>query len=566
MTHPLYSQVFGQDHLWEGSPTTGLYAWDPRLKLSLLVLAVGANVTIAHLGLSVSLFVVSLGLAIWSRVPVKLFVLFFLAPAWATLIVFLGFSAGFGITPIYSLGPLTFYREGMVQGLSAAARVASDMGWMAVVFLTTPFNRVLDALKWFRVPAILLDTVAMTYRYALLLMDEFHRMRDAARSRGGFRGYRNKQQSTALILTQVILRAYDRAGRIQNSMVARGANASHPAGTLAAPSLHSLEPPQIDTTASQPTGPTETPKSPACPNLCDVTPVLADATGAILSCSHLSFGYGGTPVLDDISFTVDKGEVVVLCGPNGAGKSTLLKLLLGILTPSRGEISLSGVPLTRKNRVDACRYAGLLTQDPNDQLFCTHVAEDIAYGPKNLGLDESEVARLVQTSMELMEVQHLAKRPIHCLSYGEMKRVGLAGIIALRPPLILLDEPTASLDPASEQHLIRLINHLNSHHGYTFVIVTHDINLASVIASRIIILNEGHLVADGPKRQILTDEKLLIDSRLEPPILTRLFQQLLGEAHISNDIPITLEEAANLLKTKMAGAALGNNKAPGHLC
>ena len=566
MTHPLYSQVFGQDHLWEGSPTTGLYAWDPRLKLSLLVLAVGANVIIAHLGLSVSLFVVSLGLAIWSRVPVKLFVLFFLAPAWATLIVFLGFSAGFGITPIYSLGPLTFYREGMVQGLSAAARVASDMGWMAVVFLTTPFNRVLDALKWFRVPAILLDTVAMTYRYALLLMDEFHRMRDAARSRGGFRGYRNKQQSTALILTQVILRAYDRAGRIQNSMVARGANASHPAGTEAAPSLHSLEPPQVDTKTSQPPGPKGTPKSPACPNLCDVTPVHTDSTGAILYCSHLSFGYGGTPVLDDISFTVDKGEVVVLCGPNGAGKSTLLKLLLGILTPSRGEISLSGVPLTRKNRVDACRYAGLLTQDPNDQLFCTHVAEDIAYGPKNLGLDESEVARLVQTSMELMEVQHLAKRPIHCLSYGEMKRVGLAGIIALRPPLILLDEPTASLDPASEQHLIRLINHLNSHHGYTFVIVTHDINLASVIASRIIILNEGHLVADGPKRQILTDEKLLIDSRLEPPILTRLFQQLLGEAHISNDIPITLEEAANLLKTKMAGAALGNNKAPGHLC
>ena len=530
MTHHLYSRVFGQDHLWEGSPSTGLYAWDPRLKLALLVSAVGTNVIIAHLNLSVALFLVSLGLAAWSRVPAKLFALFFLAPAWATLIVFLGFSAGFGATPVFSTGPFTFYREGMVQGMSAAARVASDMSWMAAIFLTTPFNRVLDALKWFRVPAILLDTLAMTYRYAFLLMDEFHHMRDAARSRGGFRSYRNRQQSTARILAQVILRAYDRAGRIQSAMAARGANTSKANGRHGA-------------------------KGPgACPNRCDVTPVFADAAGSILSCTNLSFGYAGARVLENVTFEVDKGEVVVLCGPNGAGKSTLLKLFAGILTPSGGEIFLSGLPLTRKNRDEAFRYVGILAQDPNDQLFCTHVAEDIAYGPKNLGLDESEVARLVKTSMELMEVEHLAQRPIHCLSYGEMKRVGLAGLIALRPPLILLDEPTASLDPASAEHLVRLITHLNSHHGYTFVIVTHDINLASVIASRIIVINEGRLVADGPARDILTDEGLLTDSRLEPPILTRLFQRLNGEMNSSNGIPITIDEAADLIKAKMEGA------------
>ena len=180
--------------------------------------------------------------------------------------------------------------------------------------------------------------------------------------------------------------------------------------------------------------------------------------------------------------------------------------------------------------------------------------EDIAYGPKNLGLDEDEVARLVKTSMELMEVEHLARRPIHCLSYGEMKRVGLAGIIALRPPLILLDEPTASLDPASGQHLVRLINHLNRHHGYTFVIVTHDINLASVIATRIIVLNDGRLTADGPARQILTDEGLLTDARLEPPILTRLFQRLNGDVPSANGIPVTVDEAADLIKTRLDAA------------
>ena len=328
-----------------------------------------------------------------------------------------------------------------------------------------------------------------------------------------------------MILAQVILRAYDRAGRIQTAMVARGANASKPA----------------DNQGTQ--------ESQACPNRCDVTPVLADAGGSILACNQLSFGYQGTPILEDISFKVDKGEVVVLCGPNGAGKTTLLKLLSGVLTASQGEIFLSGVPLNRNNRNDAFRHVGILSQDPNDQLFCTHVWEDIAYGPKNLGLDEAEVERLVKTTMELLEVEHLAHRPIHRLSYGEMKRVGLAGIIALRPPLILLDEPTSSLDPAAAQHLVRLIKHLNSHHGYSFVIVTHDINLASVIATRIIVLNEGRLVADGPARQILTDEKLLMDSRLEPPILTRLFQRLKKDSDSSNGIPITIEEAANLLNS-----------------
>lgn len=526
-----FANTLGHDHICciqdygEQMSSGGVYAWDPRLKLSLLVVAIGANVFIAHLNLSVSLFAISLGLAIWSKIPVKLFALFFLAPAWATLIVFLGFSAGFGITPVFSLGPVTLYREGMIQGLSAAARVASDMSWMAVVFLTTPFNRVMEALKWFRVPAILIDTIGMTYRYAFLLIEEFHHMRDAARSRGGFRGYRNKQRSTAMILAQVILRAYDRANRIQTAMVSRGANAEK----------------SSDHPGSQ--------ESQACPNRCDVTPEFSDTTGAILSCTDLSFGYRGTPILEDINFTVDQGEVVVLCGPNGAGKTTLLKLLAGIMTPSQGEIRLSGKPLNRDNRNNAFRYVGILSQDPNDQLFCTHVWEDIAYGPKNLGFEEDEVGRLVNTAMELMEVEHLAQRPIHRLSYGEMKRVGLAGIIALRPPLILLDEPTASLDPASAQHLIRLIKHLNSHHRYTFVIVTHDINLASVIATRIIVLNEGRLIADGPARQILTDEKLLMDSRLEPPILTRLFQRLNHGTNPPNGIPITIEEAADLLES-----------------
>lgn len=509
----------------------GLHGWDPRLKLALLATAVGMNVIIAQLWLSFLLFVISAGMAIWSRIPFRLFALFFLAPAWATLIVFLGFSVGFGTTPIFSLGSLTMYREGMYQGLSAAARVASDMSWIASVFLTTPFTRVLYALRWFRVPTVLVETIAMAYRYAFLLMDEFHRMRDASRTRGGFRGYRNGLKSTAMILAQVILRAYDRASRIQTAMTARGAD-SKGENTM--------------NTALE---------SDSCPNRCDVTPDYIDESAPVLSCTNISYSFGEKQVLRGVSLTVSKGEVVVLCGPNGSGKTTLLRLFSGILTPSEGEIYLCGKRLDRQTRNEAFRYAGILFQDPNDQLFCTHVREDIAYGPTNLGLGPEEVERLVGTAMDLMEVGHLANRPIHMLSYGEMRRVGLGGLIAMRPPLVLLDEPTSSLDPASARHLVGLIKHLNEHHGYTFVIVTHDINIASLIAKRIIILDDEQIVADGSLRKILTDEKLLENSRLEPPILTKLFQKIMNEQSSENGIPITVEEAANILNSQTWNAS-----------
>ncbi|MBW2408212.1 MAG: cobalt ECF transporter T component CbiQ, partial [Deltaproteobacteria bacterium] len=333
----------------------GMHGWDPRLKLALLVTVVALNVGIAQLWLSSLLFFIGAGMAIWSRIPWRLFALFFLAPSWATLIVFLGFSVGFGTTPIFSVGSITMYREGMFQGLSAATRVASDMSWIATVFLTTRFSNVLYALCWFRVPTVLVDTIAMAYRYAFLLINEFHRMRDASRTRGGFRGYRNSLVSTAMILAQVILRAYDRAKRIQFAMMARGANTK------------GVNPMKVNITSD------------ACPNRCDITPDYSDTSVPVLSCTNLSYAFPETQAVKDVSLTVSKGEAVVLCGPNGSGKTTLLRLFSGILTPSEGEIFLCGKRLDRKMRNEAFQYVGILFQDPNDQLFCTHVREDIAY-------------------------------------------------------------------------------------------------------------------------------------------------------------------------------------------
>ncbi len=504
-------------------PQYGMYCWDGRLKLALLTAAIGLNILMARLWLSVLLLVLGVILVLFSRIPLRQVVFFFLAPAWATLIVFVGFSVGFGVTSLYQVGPVILYQEGIRLGLAAAARVACDMVWISAVFLTTPFNTLMRALRWYRVPAILLDITAMAYRYAGLLWEEFHRMKISAVSRGGFRGWINRYHSTARILSQVILRSYDRSLRIQHAMFARG---------------------QLCEKKHSEAGP-DSIEDNSCPNRCNITPSLSDPSLPVLICTDVFHCYAETRSLKRLSMTVQQGEVVALCGPNGAGKSTLLKMIAGIISPDSGNITLCGKTLDPCGQQDIFRQVGILFQDPNDQLFCTHVQEDVAYGPINLGLDADEVDRRVAAAMDLMEVTHLAQRPIHRLSHGEMRRVGLAGVIAMQPPLILLDEPTASLDPASTQHLIRLIRHLNSHHGYTLIMVTHDINIASMIATRVIILDQGEIVADGTPRAILTDRRLLEGSRLEPPLLTRLFQEL--DDGSTDPIPLTIEEAIEKL-------------------
>jgi cobalt/nickel transport system ATP-binding protein len=514
---------------------TGLHGWDPRLKLGLLVVAVTLNIGFARADVSLALFVIALGLIALSRIPLRLFLLFFLAPAWATLIIVVGYSIGFGSVPLWQAGPVVVHSDGLRLGLAAAVRVACDMSWMAGVFLTTPFHMLLEAFRWYRVPPALVDASGMAYRYAFLLADESYRMIAASRARGGFRTFRAKIESTSMILAQIVLRAYDRAARLQQSMNARGAHVQliHPRYLWEDEKLwrgHIM---------SEYSG----------ENDLDLSIARAGGDNApIIECRGLDFSYvrGGEMQLSGMQLAIERGEIVVLCGPNGCGKSTLLRLLCGALKPLSGEIRLAGAPLDAARRNEAFRSVGMLFQDPNDQVFCTNVLEDVCYGPRNLGMEPERMMTLVKRAMALAEIEHLANRPVHQLSFGEMRRVGLAGLIAMGQPLLLLDEPSAYLDPAATQQVVRLVHRLNKDHGYTFVIVTHDMEFAAELATRVVVMEHGRVLADSTPRAILTDAELLRRARLEPPALTKLFS---GTRIARNAaVPVTIDEGRALLE------------------
>jgi cobalt/nickel transport system permease protein len=207
--------------------TVGFHRLDARVKLGLLVVAVAINVGFARPVISGVLLLIALAGVLRSRIPLRLFAIFFFAPLWATVLIMAGFSIGFGKTPLAHLGSITIYQEGVWLGVGAGLRVLSDMAWMAAVFLTTPFEKLLGALRWYRLPDAFVDAFDMTYRYAFLLADECFRMMTASSVRGGTRGFKRRLKGLGMILAQVILRAYDRAARIQQAMVARGAEAIH---------------------------------------------------------------------------------------------------------------------------------------------------------------------------------------------------------------------------------------------------------------------------------------------------------------------------------------------------
>jgi cobalt/nickel transport system ATP-binding protein len=247
----------------------------------------------------------------------------------------------------------------------------------------------------------------------------------------------------------------------------------------------------------------------------------------ILSAENIAYTFaGGVPALRGLNLSVTKGGRLAILGPNGAGKSTLFLHLNGTLKPQSGRVTVAGQPgdYSRKGLNDWRRRVGLVLQDADDQLFAATVFEDVSFGPLNLGLTESEARLRVEEALAALKIEELRDRPTHMLSGGQKKRVAIAGAIAMRPDVLLLDEPTAGLDHHASVHLAALLERLSAG-GMTLVFSTHDVDLALRLADEVALFNNGEVTAQGPAEIILCDRALLATANLRPPLMVEVVMQ-----------------------------------------
>jgi cobalt/nickel transport system ATP-binding protein len=221
----------------------------------------------------------------------------------------------------------------------------------------------------------------------------------------------------------------------------------------------------------------------------------------------------GHQALYGVDLHVHAGERVALLGPNGAGKTTLVLHLNGVLTAGAGTVRVSGLPVAKADLAEIRRRVGIVFQDPDDQLFMPTVREDVAFGPRNLGLRGAALDRAVTDALEQVGMAEHADRPPHHLSYGQRRRVAVATVLAMRPEILVLDEPSSNLDPFSRRELADILRSLS----VTLLMVTHDLPYALELCPRSVILDEGVVVADGETAALLSDTELLARHRLELP-------------------------------------------------
>ncbi|MFI6639325.1 energy-coupling factor ABC transporter ATP-binding protein [Streptomyces sp. NPDC050504] len=233
-----------------------------------------------------------------------------------------------------------------------------------------------------------------------------------------------------------------------------------------------------------------------------------------LEVSGLAYAYpDGHQALFGVDLTVGRGERVALLGPNGAGKTTLVLHLNGILTGGAGTVSVAGLPVSQRHMAEIRRRVGIVFQDPDDQLFMPTVREDVAFGPASAGVRGAELETRVRDALERVGMAEYADRPPHHLSFGQRRRVAVATVLVMEPEILVLDEPSSNLDPASRRELAEVIGALD----VTVLMVTHDLPYALELCPRSVVLSGGAIVGDGPTRDVLADGALMRAHRLELP-------------------------------------------------
>ncbi len=258
----------------------------------------------------------------------------------------------------------------------------------------------------------------------------------------------------------------------------------------------------------------------------------------------------GHVALQDIDFEVGLHERAVILGANGAGKSTLLSILCGILEATKGSIKILNRELTAKNVHEFRATIGLVFQEPDNQLFMPTLWEDVAFGPLNMGLPETEVNQRVDEALQVVDLSHLKEKPPHHLSVGEKKRAAIATVLAMRPQILVFDEPTAHMDPRTRNEFVKFLAKIHSEGDLTIITATHDVNVVPLIADRAYVLYEGKFIETGSVAEIFSNTKMLEKAHLASPILTQLFQNTTKHIPqmVDDPLPLTLAEASALFK------------------
>lgn len=276
-------------------------------------------------------------------------------------------------------------------------------------------------------------------------------------------------------------------------------------------------------------------------------------TNIQLSTENLSFTYpDGTQALKNINIEIEKGEKVAIIGPNGAGKSTLFSHFNGLTEPTSGCVKIEDKPISfeKDELLKVRQKVGIVFQDPNDQLFAPTVKEDIAFGPMNLGLSYDEVEKRVEDALKMVGMENYEDKTPHHLSGGQQKRIAIAGIIAMKPELMILDEPTAGLDPDGVEKVLNIMNQLNKE-GMTLIISSHDIDMISKYADKIFVLYNGEIIESGNKNKIFSDMELLKKAHLRTPITTEILYNLKESGLNVNTEKISVKDTcAEIIKAK----------------
>jgi energy-coupling factor transport system ATP-binding protein len=276
------------------------------------------------------------------------------------------------------------------------------------------------------------------------------------------------------------------------------------------------------------------------------------STQPAIEVSEVVFRYapGAPDILRGVSLRIERGDFVALIGQNGAGKTTLAKHFNGLLRPNAGSVRVLGTDTRTASLADLARSVGYVYQNPDHQIFAQRVRSEVAFGPRNLGLSQSEIEARVDQALGLVDLRDYADSFAFSLGRGQRQKLAVASVLAMEPQILVVDEPTTGLDKPGARGILDLLSRWNSD-GRTIVVITHDMTLVAERVPRTIVVNDGRILADGPTRQVLSDAPLLRQAYLRPPQITRVAQQLAAYG-ISADV-MTVDELRAQLGARLRG-------------